>query len=90
MHEFCKNNDIAMEAYSPLTRGNNLNDVKLVAIAEKYKQTPAQILLRWCIQKDIATLPKSVHENRIIENTNIFDFELTDADIVLLDSFSFK
>ena len=87
MHEFCKNNGIAMEAYSPLTRGNNLNDAKLVAIAERYKKSPAQILLRWCIQKDIATLPKSVHANRIIENANIYDFELLDLDIALLDSF---
>ncbi len=88
MHEFCKNNGIAMEAYSPLTRGNNLNDAKLLSIAEKYKKSPAQILLRWCIQKDIATLPKSVHENRIIENADIYDFELLDSDIVLLDLFS--
>lgn len=90
MHEFCKNNDIAMEAYSPLTRGNKLNDTKLITIAEKYNKTPAQILLRWCVQKEITTLPKSVHKNRIVENTEIFDFELSNSDIDLLDSFSNK
>lgn len=90
MHEFCKKNDIAMEAYSPLTRGNKLNDEKLVAVAASYKKSPAQILLRWCIQKEIATLPKSVHKNRIKENADLFDFELSDKDIELLDSFSNK
>jgi len=90
MHEFCVKNDIVMEAYSPLTHGNNLNDDKLTRIAEKYSKTNAQILLRWCIQKGIVTIPKSSHEKRIAENADIFDFEISDADIRILDNFSKK
>jgi diketogulonate reductase-like aldo/keto reductase len=87
MHDFCRKNDIVMEAYSPLTHGNDLNNSKLATIATKYDKTSAQILLRWCVQKGIPTIPKSVHENRILENMNIFDFELSDQDIVKLDNF---
>ena len=90
MHKFCKENGIVMEAYSPLTRGNYLDDAKLVTIAEKYNKSPAQILLRWCIQKDIVTIPKSVHEKRIVENADIFDFEISNQDITKLDNFSNK
>lgn len=90
MYKFCNENDIVMEAYSPLTRGNMLGDEKLTKIAEKYNKTPAQILLRWCIQKGIVTIPKSSHEKRIAENADIFDFELCDEDINKLDKFSKK
>ena len=90
MHEFCVKNDIVMEAYSPLTHGNNLNDDKLTRIAEKYSKTNAQILLRWCIQKGIVTIPKSSHEKRIAENADIFDFEISGEDIRILDNFSKK
>ena len=87
MHKFCQENGIIMEAYSPLTRGSKLNDTKLTEIADKYNKTPAQILLRWCIQKNIVTIPKSVHKDRIVSNTDIFDFEISDADIKKLDNF---
>ena len=88
MHQFCQNNGIIMEAYSPLTRGSKLNDDKLATIARAYDKSPAQILLRWCIQKGIPTIPKSTHEQRIIENAKIFDFEISDDDMVKLDNFS--
>lgn len=88
MHKFCKENGIIMEAYSPLTRGSKLEDIALSAIADKYDKTPAQILLRWCIQKGIPAIPKSIHEKWIIENANIFDFEISDSDITKLDNFS--
>ena len=87
MHKFCQENGIIMEAYSPLTRGSKLNDTKLTEIADKYNKTPAQILLRWCIQKNIITIPKSVHKDRIISNTDIFDFEISERDIKKLDNF---
>jgi diketogulonate reductase-like aldo/keto reductase len=90
MHKFCIENGIIMEAYSPLTRGNMLNDDKLTTIAKKYSKTNAQILLRWCVQKGIVTIPKSVHENRIVENADIFDFEISDDDIKKLNNFSNK
>ena len=90
MYEFCKNNGVVMEAYSPLTQGRKLNDLKLAEIAEKYSKSPAQILLRWCVQKGIITIPKSIHENRIVENMDIFGFELSEKDIEKLDNFSNK
>jgi diketogulonate reductase-like aldo/keto reductase len=90
MYEFCQKNDIVMEAYSPLTRGSMLGDEKLTTIAKKYNKSSAQILLRWCVQKGIVTIPKSTHEKRIIENTKIFDFEISDEDIRKLDNFSKK
>jgi len=88
LHNFCKDNDIALEAYSPLTRGNMLTDPKLVKLADKYDQTTAQILLRWCIQKGIIAIPKSTKHDRIAENMDIFDFEISDADMMKLDEFS--
>lgn len=88
MYDYCRQNDIVMEAYSPLTRGKRLNDPSLTLIAEKYGKTSAQILLRWCIQKGIPAIPKSTHENRIKENMDIFDFELNNEDIVRLDNLS--
>ncbi|MCX6728989.1 MAG: aldo/keto reductase [Candidatus Saccharibacteria bacterium] len=88
MHEFCRKNDIVMEAYSPLTRGNMLYDEKLTTIAEKYKKSSTQILLRWCIQKGIVTIPKSAHPEWITENADIFDFEISDDDMRKLDNFS--
>ena len=90
LHKFCKENEIVMEAYSPLTRGNKLNDDKLTTIAKMYGKSPAQILLRWCIQKGIVTIPKSTHEKRIAENADIFNFEINEADIRKLDNFSNK
>jgi diketogulonate reductase-like aldo/keto reductase len=90
MYAFCRKNGIVMEAYSPLTRGKRLGDEKLTTIAKKYDKSPAQVLLRWCVQKGIVTIPKSTHEKRVKENADIFDFELSDADIRKLDNFSKK
>ena len=87
LHEFCKQNEIVMEAYSPLTRGKKLDDPRLEEIGKKYGVTTAQVLLRWCIQKGIPTIPKSVHNRRIAKNADIFDFELSETDISKLDSF---
>ncbi|HUC96585.1 MAG TPA: aldo/keto reductase, partial [Candidatus Saccharimonadales bacterium] len=88
MHEFCKENDIVMEAYSPLTQGKKLGDERLSTIAKKYNKSPAQILLRWCVQKGIVTIPKSTHEKRVKENADIFDFEISNKDIKKLDGFN--
>jgi len=88
MYNYCRQNNIVMEAYSPLTQGKKLNDPKLTEIAKKYGKTSAQILLRWCIQKEIPAIPKSIHTERIKENMDIFDFELINEDIVNLDNLS--
>jgi methylglyoxal/glyoxal reductase len=83
---FCKNNKIQLEAYSPLTRGKRLNHPTVVEIAKKYGKTPSQILIRWSLQHDVIVIPKSIHEARIKENSQVFDFQLEPNDMKLLDS----
>lgn len=85
LRDFCANNKIQIEAWSPIMKGNLDNPV-LLELSSKYTKSPAQIVLRWDIQHGIVTIPKSVHENRIIENSNIFDFELSDDDMQKIDS----
>ena len=84
--EFCKNNKIQLEAYSPLTRGQRLNYPTLVDLAKKYGKTSAQILIRWSLQHGLVVIPKSKQENRIRENSQVFDFQLEEKDMNLLNS----
>jgi 2,5-diketo-D-gluconate reductase A len=81
----CEGNAIVLEAYSPLGRGRYLTSETVTRIAERFGRTPAQVLLRWCIQRDIPVIPKSTHRERIAENGQVFDFELTDDDMARLD-----
>jgi diketogulonate reductase-like aldo/keto reductase len=84
---FCERNSIQLEAYSPLTRGRRLNHPTIVNIAKKYdNKTPAQILIRWSLQHNLVVIPKSIHEERILENSHVFDFELRTEDMKFLDS----
>lgn len=85
--QFCKSEGIVVEAYSPLTKSIKLNDPKLVAIAAKYDVTTAQILIRWCLQKGVVVIPKSVTKTRIIENANVFDMDISEEDMATLDTF---
>lgn len=78
--EFCFKNDIKVEAFSPLTRGQKLNDPTLIEIASKYKKSPAQILIRWSLQCGFIPLPKSVTVSRLKENLDVFGFELSNED----------
>ena len=66
-------------------KGEVNNIPVLQKLAEKYKKTPVQIVLRWDIQKGVVTIPKSVHKERIISNADIFDFELSDEDVHTID-----
>jgi methylglyoxal/glyoxal reductase len=84
--EFCKNSNIQLEAYSPLTRGQRLNHPTLVGLAKKYGKSSAQILIRWNLQHGLVVIPKSIHENRIRENIQVFDFQLEETDMKLLNS----
>ena len=84
----CKEVGIQIETYSPLIRGRKASDPQLVAIAEKYNKTTYQILIRWALDHQFATIPKSSKRNRIVQNFNVFDFTLSQDDLNLLDSFS--
>jgi diketogulonate reductase-like aldo/keto reductase len=84
--EACREHEIALEAYSPLGTGRHLGDKTVAEIADRLGRTPAQVLLRWCIQRDVLVIPKSTHRERIAENAQIFDFSLSDADMATLDA----
>jgi diketogulonate reductase-like aldo/keto reductase len=85
--EYCNKNGILVEGWSPLGSGRVLSDQRLIAIAEKYGKSVAQVCIRWCLQHGVLPLPKSVTESRIIENANVFDFEISAEDMALIDSF---
>ena len=78
---YCKNNNIQIEAYCPLVRRQKFNDPLIVKLSEKYNKTPAQILLRWGIQQGFVIIPKSGNKGRIEQNGDVFDFELSDDDM---------
>jgi diketogulonate reductase-like aldo/keto reductase len=82
---FCREHGIQLEAWSPLMQGQLLNHPQLQEIANKYKKSIAQIILRWDLQNGVITIPKSTKEERIIQNAAIFDFELTEGDMALID-----
>lgn len=85
--DYCRQHNIAVEAYSPLAHAKaGADEPLLMELAQKYSKTYAQIMLRWCLQKDLTVLPKSVTPSRIQENINIFDFELNAADMTKLAS----
>jgi len=84
--DYCEKNKIQLEAYSPLTQGEKLNHPKIQEIAKKHNKTPAQVLIRWSLQHNLVTIPKSVREARIKENSQVFDYNLTTEDTRILDS----
>ena len=84
--EACERHGVALEAYSPLGTGRHLSDQRVRQIAERAGRTPAQVLLRWCVQRDLVVIPKSTHRERIVENGRILDFALSDEDMAALDS----
>ena len=83
--EFCRAKNIQVECYSPLTRGKRFSDAKLVNLSKKYGKSPAQILIRWALHHNLIVIPKSQRKERIIENANVFDFELSQGDINAMD-----
>ncbi|MGZ9143249.1 MAG: aldo/keto reductase [Candidatus Binatia bacterium] len=98
--DFCHKKNIVIEAYSPLTHGERLNDAKLVAMAPKYAtvnskssqstggKSTAQILIRWALQHDVVVIPKSAKRERIIEDADVFDFAISAEDMRTLDGFN--
>lgn len=86
--EYCKQRNIQLQSYSPITRGKKLDDPRLLKLCDKYGKTPAQIVLRWNIEHGISTIPKSSRKIRLQENFDILKFELSKEDVALMDSFN--
>jgi diketogulonate reductase-like aldo/keto reductase len=83
--DYDRDHSILHEAWAPLTRAQYLDHEVITAIADSYGKSPAQILIRWDLQKGVVTIPKSVHKERIEENADVFDFELKDEEMKRLD-----
>ncbi|MDU2489107.1 MAG: aldo/keto reductase [Clostridium celatum] len=86
MLSYCEENNIQLVAWSPIMRGKLFSNNLMIDLAEKYKKTIAQIILRWHVQRGIIPIPKSSNEERIKENLSIFDFELSNNDMRTIDS----
>jgi diketogulonate reductase-like aldo/keto reductase len=84
--EACEQRGVVVEAYSPLGTGRHLGDATVSGIAERLGRTPAQVLIRWCLQRDLVVLPKSTHRERIEQNAQVFDFALSAQDMAALDA----
>ncbi|MEZ0607225.1 aldo/keto reductase [Fibrella sp. WM1] len=85
--DYCRAKGIQLEGYAPLVRGQKQHDPRLVALAERYGKSTYQILVRWSVQHGVVTIPKSVKKERIRDNFDVFDFELSDADFQQLNTF---
>jgi diketogulonate reductase-like aldo/keto reductase len=84
--EAAERQGIAIESYSSLGTGKHLRDPQVVAIAGRVGRSPAQVLLRWCVQHGVPVIPKSTHRDRIAENADLFSFALSDQDMAALDA----
>lgn len=85
IRETCAKHDIAIEAYAPLVRGMRMRHPEIVRLARKYGCSPAQLLVRWSLQHDMITLPKSARQERLVENADVQGFEISDSDIELMN-----
>ena len=83
--EYCQVNNIVVEAYSPLTRGRKFSNKIVKEISQKYNKTPAQVFIRWGLQHSIVEIPKSGNKKHLIENADVFDFNLDENDMTQLD-----
>ncbi len=83
---FCEANDIQVEAWSPLMHGKLLDHPDLIKIGRRYGKSPAQVILRWDLQHGIITIPKSVREERIYANVDLYDFQLTEEEMIKIDA----
>jgi diketogulonate reductase-like aldo/keto reductase len=78
---YCEREGIIVESYSPLTKGRKLGDPTVATIAKKHGKTVAQVLIRWCLDRNFVVIPKSANEQRIIENADVYDFQLSPEDL---------
>ena len=85
LREYCYKHGIRVEAWAPLLRGKTFTLMSIETLAKKYNKTPAQIVLRWNLENGIITIPKTTHKERMIENIDVYDFELTAEDKLLIE-----
>lgn len=86
LQRFCAAEGIALEAWAPIMRGGVFRIPQIAQIAHRHDKTAAQVTIRWVLQKGVIAIPKSVHPERIAENADVFDFELSSEEMVLMDS----
>jgi diketogulonate reductase-like aldo/keto reductase len=86
LHKFCIAKGIQLQAYAPLIQGRGMTIPTILEKSKKYGKSPAQILIRWDLQKEVVTIPKSSTPKRIVENTQVFDFRLTNDDMARIDA----
>lgn len=84
--EYCRENNIVVQPYSSLGHGRLLETEEVVQVANKRNRSPAAVCLRWAVQKGLPIIPKTIKASRLLENTKVFEWELTQADMELLDS----
>ena len=87
--QFCKENNIVVEAWAPLGKGKMLENKDLIEISNKYNKSVAQICIKWCLQNGVVPLPKSTNWNRMIENKSVFDFTITEKDMKFINGLEF-
>lgn len=86
LKDYCVKYGIVLEAYSPLARAKKLEDLTVIKMMKKYSKSHSQILIRWAIQQNVVVIPKSAHKFRIIENADVYDFEISNEDMEILNS----
>ncbi|WP_226658727.1 aldo/keto reductase [Pseudalkalibacillus hwajinpoensis] len=86
LRDYCRSKGIRTQAWSPLKRGKVLEHSVIQAISDRYGKTPAQVVIRWCLQHDLLLNVKSSNEERIKENADVFDFQLTEEEMTSIDS----
>ena len=86
MVRYCQDNDILVQAWSPMGRSDALSNETIVSVAQKYGKSPTQLCIRWVMQHGVLPLPKSVTAERIRENMEVFDFEISEEDMKTLDN----
>lgn len=85
LRDYCQQKNIQVESWSPLGRGRLLHEPTIEYVAKKYEKTPAQIIIRWHLQNELVVIPKSVTPERIAENADVFNFELSGEDMNVLN-----
>jgi len=85
LREYCAANGVTLQAWAPVMRGRVFDVPELVSIGRRHGKTAAQVSIRWILQHGVTTIPKSVHRERVAENADVFDFELSAEEMAVID-----